>query len=310
MNYVSLCDGIGTVHLAFRSLNWKCLCVAETNEPCCAVLDRHWGYPNAGDIISSSFVKRVLRYGQPDLIIGGTPCQPFSHCGKRSGLSSPQGQVTQRFFEVVGEIRPRWVVWENVTGVFSSDEGKDFAAIADSLEQFGYGWAYRTLDAKYFGVPQQRRRVYLVAYLGDYSVAAKVLFEPESVPRRLTPRFEINGSRVLSQTVSRVSEKGGLIEQCLSTPIAHTLRTGATVQLNSDTFVIETYKGEENVRRLAPVECERLQGFPDDYTNIPFHKRPMADYHRYRMIGNAMTVPVVCEVGRSLESVYRYLHGA
>jgi DNA (cytosine-5)-methyltransferase 1 len=309
MRYVLLCDGVGAAHLAFRPLGWKCLAVAETDKPCEAVLDRHWGFPNVGDITSSSFVKRVLRYGQPDLIIGGTPCQPFSTCGKRRGLQSPQGQVTQRFFDVVGEIRPRWVIWENVTGVLSCHRGEDFAVLVDTLEHFGYGWAYRTLDAQYFGVPQRRRRVFLVGYLGHYSIAAKVLFDTESVPWRVTSRGSCYRPCVFEKTVSRVSETGGIIEQCLSASVVSTLRTGITVGLDDDNLVIEKCNGEESVRRLTPIECERLQGLPDDYTRVSFRgKCPMADYHRYRMIGNAMAVPVVRAIGKSVDSVYRYLH--
>ena len=91
---------------------------------------------------------------------------------------------------VIGKLRPRWVVWENVPGVLSSDKGRDFGAFLGLLGEFGYGFAYRVLDAQYAGVPQRRRRVFVVGYLGDWRPPAAVLFEPESLRGNTPPRRE------------------------------------------------------------------------------------------------------------------------
>jgi DNA (cytosine-5)-methyltransferase 1 len=117
-----------------------------------------------------------------DLIVGGTPCQSFSVAGLRKGLEDPRGNLALTFLGMVDHYRPEWVIWENVPGVLSSSGGRDFGSFLGALGQLGYGFAYRVLDAQYFGVPQRRRRVFVVAHSsGDSRRAAEVLFEPESL---------------------------------------------------------------------------------------------------------------------------------
>jgi len=125
-----------------------------------------------------------------DLIVFGSPCQSFSVAGKRLGLDDPRGNMALVGLRVVGRIRPRWVVWENVPGVLSSDGGRDFGAFLGLLGELGYGFAYRVLDAQHFGVPQRRRRVFVVGCLGNWNAAAAVLFEPESLRGDSSPRRE------------------------------------------------------------------------------------------------------------------------
>jgi DNA (cytosine-5)-methyltransferase 1 len=123
-----------------------------------------------------------------DLLVGGTPCQSFSVAGLRQGLDDPRGNLALVYLGVADRYRPRWLVWENVPGVLSSGKGRDFGAFLGGLGELGYGWAYRVLDAQYVrtcrfpgAVPQRRRRVFVVGYLGDWRPAAAVLFDPESL---------------------------------------------------------------------------------------------------------------------------------
>jgi len=120
-----------------------------------------------------------------DLIVGGTPCQAWSVAGKRLGLDDPRGRVALAYAGLIEKLRPKWIVWENVPGVYSAGKpgGSDFAAFVGTLVKLGYHIAYRTLNAEYFGVPQRRRRCILVGYLGDWRPAAAVLFESESLRR-------------------------------------------------------------------------------------------------------------------------------
>ena len=137
-----------------------------------------------------------------DLLVGGTPCQSFSVAGLRKGLDDPRGNLMLEFLRIAQAKRPRWLVWENVPGVLSSNGGRDFGAFLTGLGHIGYGWAYRVLDAQYFGVPQRRRRVFVVAYLGDPRPARAVLFErhsllghpaPGSTARQATPGGSFTG---------------------------------------------------------------------------------------------------------------------
>jgi DNA (cytosine-5)-methyltransferase 1 len=122
-----------------------------------------------------------------DLLVGGTPCQSFSVAGLRKGLADPRGNLMLTFLSIADKFRPKWVVWENVPGVLSSNGGRDFGTFLGALGELGYGFAYRVLDAQYFGVAQRRRRVFVVGYLGDWRVAAAVLFERESLQGNIKP---------------------------------------------------------------------------------------------------------------------------
>ena len=125
-----------------------------------AVLAERWpGVPNVGDFTR---IGKDVTVEPIELLVGGTPCQSFSIAGKRAGLDDPRGNLTLEFIALAGRLRPRWVVWENVPGVLSDDGGRTFGTVLGLLGQLGYGCAYRVLDAQYFGVPQRRRRVFVV----------------------------------------------------------------------------------------------------------------------------------------------------
>lgn len=176
MRYASVCDGIGAVHVAWQPLGWTCEWVAEIDPFPSAVVDQRWGFINRGDITRF----REWEDGSTiDLLVGGTPCQSFSVAGLRRGLEDPRGGLMLTFIQIAQRYRPKWIIWENVPGVLSSNGGRDFGSLLGALAELGYGWAYRVLDSRGFGVPQRRRRVFVVACLGDQWRAEQVLFEPE-----------------------------------------------------------------------------------------------------------------------------------
>jgi DNA (cytosine-5)-methyltransferase 1 len=132
-----------------------------------------------------------IQSGTVDLLVGGTPCQSFSVAGLRQGLKDPRGNLMLTYLAIAERFKPRWLVWENVPGVLSSNGGKDFGSFLGALGELGYvDWAYRILDAQWFGVAQRRRRVFVIAHLGEGNLAAKVLFESESVRRDTPPSRE------------------------------------------------------------------------------------------------------------------------
>ena len=134
--------------------------------------------PNLGDM-TRLFDNEIFLHSTIDVLVGGTPCQSFSTAGLRKGLADPRGNLALVYLRIADEKRPRWLIWENVPGVLSSNGGRDFGSFLGALGQLGYGFAYRVLDAQYFGVPQRRRRVFVVGYLGDWRPPAAVLFERE-----------------------------------------------------------------------------------------------------------------------------------
>lgn len=183
MRFGSLFTGIGGFDLGFERAGMECAWQVEIDEDCQGVLARHWpGVRRFGDVREVRFGKRK-RAGRPepvDIICGGFPCQDVSVAGRRKGLAGERSGLWFEFHRIVEECHPRWVVIENVPGLLSSNGGRDFARIIQGMVKLGYGVVWRILDAQYFGVAQRRRRVFVVASLGD-GCAAPVLFEREGV---------------------------------------------------------------------------------------------------------------------------------
>ncbi len=187
VRYLSVCSGIEAASVAWEPLGWEPAAFAEVEQFPSAVLAHHWPQvPNMGDMTRHE----SWNLGAIDLLVGGTPCQSFSVAGLRKGLHDPRGGLMLTFLEIAQRQRPRWIVWENVPGVLSSHGGRDFGAFLGALGALGYGWAYRVLDAQWFGVAQRRRRVFVVGCAGDGAAAATVLFESESVCRNPAPSRE------------------------------------------------------------------------------------------------------------------------
>ena len=180
MRFLSVCSGMEAASVAWEPIGWKAVGFSEIEPFPCAILKHRFpNTPNYGSL--TEYQQWPLEPGSIDLLVGGTPCQSFSVAGLRKGLADPRGNLALVFLGLADKLKPRWIVWENVPGVLSSDRGRDFGSFLGALEQLGYGWAYRVLDAQYFGVPQRRRRVFVVASLGGRDVAASVLLEPESL---------------------------------------------------------------------------------------------------------------------------------
>jgi site-specific DNA-cytosine methylase len=187
LHFLSVCSGMEAASVAWEPLGWKAVGFSEIEPFPCAVLKHRFpNTPNYGSL--TEYQSWPLQPGSIDLLVGGTPCQSFSVAGLRKGLADPRGNLALVFLGLADKLKPRWIVWENVSGVLSSDGGRDFGSFLGALEQLGYGWAYRVLDAQYFGVPQRRRRVFVVASLGGRDVAASVLLKPESVCWHPAPR--------------------------------------------------------------------------------------------------------------------------
>jgi DNA (cytosine-5)-methyltransferase 1 len=178
MRYGSVCSGIEAATVAWHSLGWGPAFFSEIEKFPREVLAYHYpDVPLHGDFTTIG----ENQYGSIDLLVGGTPCQSFSVAGLRKGLDDERGNLSLEFIKLAQRVRPRWVVWENVPGVLSSNGGKDFGSFLGALGEIGYGFAYRVFDAQYFGVAQRRRRVFVVGYFGDWRRAAAVLFERESL---------------------------------------------------------------------------------------------------------------------------------
>lgn len=237
MKYGSVCSGIEAATMAWHPLGWHPAFFSEIEAFPSAVLAHHYGSNMPGEPLAKNgipnygdFTKIGPEAGPVDLLVGGTPCQSFSVAGKRLGLDDPRGNLALEYLSLARRLRARWIVWENVPGVLSShtddeqdeevegDEGlesADFATFLSFVQECGYGFAYRVLDAQYVrvdeyarAVPQRRRRVFLVGYLGDWRRAAAVLLEPESMRGDSAPRREA-GQRAAGTITASLGHRGG-----------------------------------------------------------------------------------------------------
>ena len=187
MRYGSVCSGIEAATVAWDSLGWTPVFFSEIEPFPCAVLKHHYpAVPNYGDMTKfAEWPNESI-----DVLVGGTPCQSFSVAGLRAGLADPRGNLMLTYLAIADRYRPEWLVWENVPGVLSSNGGRDFGTFLAGLGELGYGFAYRILDAQYFGVAQRRRRVFVVANARSWQRAAAVLFERESLCGNPAPSRE------------------------------------------------------------------------------------------------------------------------
>lgn len=427
MNYLSVCSGVEAATVAWHNLGWNPVAFSEIEKFPSEVLAHHYpSVPNLGDM--SNYKEWNFGEKTIDLLVGGTPCQSFSVAGLRKGLEDPRGNLALIYVGILNKFKPKWFIWENVPGVLSSSKGRDFGSFLGAVGELGYGFSYRVLDAQNWGVPQRRRRVFVVGHFGDWRPAAEVLFESESLSRHIeesrkkrkdTPKDTkigidtsgplqardykdmgtdgLNktsakmipevakclttgiGSRLDSETDtfvtqvfenhpsdSRVKEMGdtcqtvtstwgsggGNIPFVLNNPIAYSIREDgqknnmsvteldvsnclsshqpSIMSHHAQTFVMDqavafgwlnsdsqsmsvdtitptldksktpAVAQQMAVRKLTPIECERLQGFPDGYTNI---KENCPDGPRYKAMGNSMAVPVMKWIGERIKKM-------
>ena len=428
MRYLSVCSGIEAATSAWDELGWEPVAFSEIEPFPSAVLKHHYpNVPNLGDMTKY----KEWDIGTIDILVGGTPCQSFSVAGLRKGLEDPRGNLALVYCGILDKFRPKWFVWENVPGVLSSNGGRDFGSFLGAVAQLGYGFSYRVLDAQYFGVPQRRRRVFVVGCLGGWQHSAEVLFESACLLRNPPPSrekrqgftasplgsievsgplqardykdsgtdgFNTTSSKLIPMAFenhpndSRVKEMGDVCTTVTSrwgtgggnVPfvanrmvafgeyvdddtasamkardykdatdlVAYSIREDAKANTfsateidvsnaiqalvpsvqshHAQTFITESKvvhgtqdpcvsdiafaqgrnNGGENVlfqnassavRRLTPTECERLQGFKDGHTNIPWRGKPESpDGLRYKALGNSMAVPVMFWVGKRI----------
>ena len=181
MRYRSVCSGIEAASVAWHDFGWTPVGFSEIEKfPSEVLAKRFPDVKNYGDM--TKYKEWDIDGDSVDLLVGGTPCQAFSVAGLRKGLEDPRGNLSLTFVGMVDHFKPEWVVWENVPGVLSSNGGRDFGSFIGAMASIGYGFAWRCYDAKYFGVPQRRRRIFLVGHSsGDSRRAGEVLFEPESL---------------------------------------------------------------------------------------------------------------------------------
>ena len=351
----SLFAGVGGFDLGMERAGWECKFQVEWDKHCRTILDRHWS-----DVEKWSDIRNVDgRFLPPvDCIIFGSPCQDLSIGkanraglgGERSGLFHEAMRIIKEMRDATGGVFPRYSIWENVKGALSSNQGRDFGSALNSMVECGaVQLEWGLLDAKWFGVSQRRKRIFVVG-----------IYDPSAITR--------SGSEILpiARSVQRDSEKGNKArkETATDTPRSFIKVVRSGKRLDDGSLPAEVWREEETVptltqfegseklshtvlfhnsyrdgvrllgeqsmtlsaimgtgggntpmlatsevvRRLTPLECERLQGFPDDHTRWTADGKQVADSHRYKQCGNAVAVPVAKWVGEQLMNVHKAVY--
>lgn len=357
LTFGSVCSGIEAASVAWEPLGWIPAWFSEIEPFPCELLDQRlpWAM-NYGDMTTLPERIRAREIEAPDLLCGGTPCQAFSVAGKRQSLADNRGNLTLIFCEIANaiedvrnedELPPPIIFWENVPGVLHTKDNAFGCFLGElcgallPLEVPSRKWpsagivtgakrsvAWRTLDAQFFGVPQRRKRVFVIASSRQGFNPAKVLFERPSLhgdscesteKRKVTTAYAESSFGTFRQTddqAGTLKASGGVIgggAETLIIDISHRSDVIRECGETSPTLTARMGTGGNNVpciqeeaavRRLTPVECERLQGFPDDWTKISYRGKDedeCPDSPRYKAIGNSWAVPVVRWLGERIQ---------
>lgn len=334
-NFGSICSGIEAASFILQPMGINALWLSEIAEyPSRFLAEQYPEHPNLGDMNGIPNLVRTGEIAAPDLLVGGTPCQAFSLAGWRNGTKDERGQLTLRYIDIIDAVDAKRTengqdkavfFWENVEGALTDktnafgcflaglagiDEPVDIGRFksAGVLHGPNRNIAWRVLDAKYFGVPQQRKRVYVLGGGVDFH-PENILFEMGTHfrdPYRLRERQQpavvdlFDGQSEVDQNVIRPLQReinGHEIEvfRCYSDCLYAAYGTkwnGNAAAFNGSLFVSQ----DGRLRRLTPIECERLMGFPDNYTAIANPRLT----NRYQATGNSWAVPVIRWVMRRL----------
>ena len=318
MKYFDLFSGIGGFHLGMQQAGHECVGACEIDKYARQVYGKH--FP---DVTIWEDATKLDPAKIPDFecLVAGFPCQAFSIAGRRLGFEESRGTLFFEIVRIARQKRPRLLLLENVKGLLSHDRGKTFANILAALDECGYDAEWQVLNSKYF-VPQNRERIYIIGYLRDKSrpkifplrtsnqINDSTCRQTQEKRQRLrdtyTMAIDANYSKGASSRTMIAWSKShrtgktkadkrrhnyGKIESRLKFGEANALNTGDGCRNQSTMSFI---KEDTRVRKLTPLECERLQGFPDNWTAI------LSDTQRYKCCGNAVTVPVVRYIAEHL----------
>jgi len=284
-----------------RYKQFNCVWANDFDKYACQIYRKNFGDKELVEAdISTVNVNSIPKH---QLLTAGFPCQAFSIAGKRKGFQDTRGTLFYHIIRVAEAKRPKLLLLENVKGLLSHDKGLTFQVIIESLDELGYLVEWQVLNSKYFGVPQNRERVFIVGHLRGTST--KQIFPiGENHPLDVRETIKINPFHKSGSEIKRIYNVNGIA------PTLHR-KTGGWQEPKIANALVSTYYkgpaqrgdrtmipvGDMKIRRLLPLECERLQGFPNNWT------KGVSDTQRYKLLGNAVTVSVIKFLGEQLSRI-------
>lgn len=320
MKYLSLFSGIGSEHVAWKNLDWECIYNCENDKTASRVLSFHYpNIPNLGDIKQIDW--QTLEH--PDLIIGGSPCQSFSQLGKNKGLNDENGKLALAYAKAIKELKPRFFIWENVkSALYSKNNGfgcllSELLGENEEIYPLQKNWknagffignqtaiAYRVLDCQHFGIPQRRKRIFMLGmHFGNTGTLDEIKWE----------KFPGLPAAILFEAIDNTEYKR---------------ETRKKYKISRDNFIVHSssisFKGRNSIyydvfptitktspyiyyngifRKITPVEMERLQGFPDNYSYCD----GISNHKRYHLLGNSIPTNMLEFLGRNIDFTVKQL---
>ena len=294
--FIDLFAGIGGIRIPFDELGGQCVFTSEWDKYAAQTYAMNFGEIPHGDITKIN----PTDIPPHDLLLAGFPCQPFSQAGLKRGFQDTRGTLFFNIAEILNHHRPKAILLENVKRLRSHDRGNTLKVILQTLKDLGYTVKYQVLNAKDFGVPQNRERIYIVGFRGDtdfkFPLAPKTPIKLGSILEKdADDKFTISDKLWAGhqRRLKEHKEKGYGFGYCLfnaSSPYTSTM--SARYYKDGSEILIEQ-KGE-NPRKLTPREAARLQGFPENFFI------PVSDAQAYKQFGNSVAVPVIRAVAEKI----------
>jgi DNA (cytosine-5)-methyltransferase 1 len=297
MKFFDLFAGIGGFRIGLEAHGHECIGSCEIDKYARKVYAKNFGHEPKYKDVRELDTKDLPEF---DILCAGFPCQSFSIVGNRKGFEDERGNLFFEITRIAEEKRPSILLLENVKGLLSHEKGDTFRVILQELDELGYDVEWQLINSRYF-VPQSRERIFIIGYLRG-SGSRKILPLGEVSKRNDKSRKELYAEDECSSTLTATYWKGygggrPMIKE--DKPVQMTYRSNINsnmkerVQDRDETWTLTsnsndfTITDNHRVRKLTPIECERLQGFADDWT------KGISDTQRYKCIGNAVTTKVV-----------------
>ena len=308
VKFIDLFAGIGGIRTGFMQANeaLECVFTSEIDRYAVQTYQENFGPENIHGDITTIDEKDVPAH---DILLAGFPCQAFSIAGLRKGFEDTRGTLFFDVARIAAFHKPKVIFLENVKGFVNHDKGKTFATIRDILEEMGYKLYYKILNAKDYGVPQNRERIYIVGFLDHDAVFE--FPEKSGLPTRLGDILEknVSGKYTISDRLWAGHQRRKLEHREKGNGFGYSLFDIDSVSTSTisaryykDGSEILVARGEgNNPRKLTPRECARLQGFPENF------QIPVSDNQAYRQFGNSVAVPVIRSIA---EKVFETLDSA
>ena len=297
LKFIDLFAGIGGIRLGFEDMFGECVFSSEWDKHAQITYEANFGDKPSGDITQID-EKEIPNF---DILLGGFPCQPFSNAGLKRGFEDTRGTLFFHIAQIINHYKPKVVFLENVKGLKSHNKGNTYKIIQNTLEEMGYNVYSQVLNAKDFGVPQNRERIYIIAFLDNVDFSfPKPSFEKIKVgdilENKVLEKYTISDrlwAGHLRRKKEHIEKGNGFGYSLFNNESLYTSTISARYYKDGSEILIEQ-KGK-NPRKITPREAARLQGFPDNF------KIPVSDTQAYKQFGNSVCVPVIKSLSKQIK---------